>query len=140
MPLLEAIGDIARVGAGIDLEAVRDAVPIEHLVQLAGVEPEAVLVAHVHRDAVVHAEIADVLVHEGERRIGRPLRQHVRPGGAILRGQVEIERRVLRVGGPGGRRGQLGAREEGERRGLLGRLHRLQRRVHLRVGGRGPSR
>ena len=36
--LLEADGDVAGVRPRIDLEGVRDAVLIEHVVQLAGVD------------------------------------------------------------------------------------------------------
>ncbi len=110
--VLEAIGHLARVSARVDLEAVRDPVRVEGLVELAGIDPQAVLIAHVHRDRAVLPEVADVLIDEGERRVRGPLREDVRLRRAILRRQVEVERRILRVGRPCRRRGQLRSREE----------------------------
>ena len=39
--------------------------------QFSGVDSEAVLVAHVHRDGAVLLQIADVLLYEDQGRIGR---------------------------------------------------------------------
>ena len=70
--ILEADRHGAGVGAGIDLEAVGDAVVVEDVVQLAGIDAQAVLVADIHRDGVILAQIGDVLIDEGERRVGGP--------------------------------------------------------------------
>ena len=124
--ILKTIRHGAGVRARIDLEAVGDSVFIEDVMQLAGIGAQAILVAHVHGDGTVLAEIADVLIDEGQGRIGRPLRQHIRLRHAIFRRQIEIERRILRVGRPGRRAGELGAREERQLGRILRRLHRCE--------------
>ena len=105
--------------------------------QLGGVGPQAVLVAHVHRDRAVPPEVADVLIHEGERRVRGPLGEDVRLRCAILRRQVEIERRILRVGRPRRGRGQLRSGEERQARAVGRRLH--ARDGLLEVGARRPG-
>ena len=76
--ILEAISDLARVSAGINLEAVRDSILIEHIVQLGGIDSQSVLVADVDRDGAISAQISDVLIDESQRRIRRPFREDVR--------------------------------------------------------------
>ena len=71
--MLEAVGHLARVRAGVDLERVRDLVAIERVVQLAGVGAEAILVADIDRDGAIAPQVADPLVDEGERRVGGEL-------------------------------------------------------------------
>src|ERR1035438_1477847 len=88
--VLDAVGHSAGMGAVIDLEGVGDAVTVEDVVQLARVDPQAVLVAHIHGDGAVLAQIADVLVDEGERRIGGPFGDDIRLGDAVLGGKVEV--------------------------------------------------
>ena len=79
----------------------------QHVVQLARVDLQAVLVADVDGDRAVLPQVADVLIDEGQRRVGRPLAPST--SGCVRRPdrQVEIERRVLRIGRPRGRRRQL---------------------------------
>ena len=76
--ILEAVGDGAGMRAGVDFKAVRDAVGVEYVVQLDGVEAQAILVADIHGDGAVLAQISDVLIDEGQRRVGRPLGENVR--------------------------------------------------------------
>jgi hypothetical protein len=78
--VLEAVGHLARVCARIDLELVRDTVAVEGVVQLARVGLQSVLVPDVDRDRAIASQLADVLVHERERRVGGPPREHVRWG------------------------------------------------------------
>src|SRR3972149_1451171 len=51
--ILEAIRHLVGVIAWVDLEAVRDPVPVESIVELAGVDSCAVLVPHVDRDRAI---------------------------------------------------------------------------------------
>jgi signal transduction histidine kinase len=60
--VLEAIGDCAGVRAGINLEAVCDSVAIEDVVELGGIESQAILIAHIHCNGTVLLEIPDVLM------------------------------------------------------------------------------
>jgi hypothetical protein len=46
--ILETVGDAAGMGAGIDLECVGDAVRVQDVMQLAGVNPETILVTDIH--------------------------------------------------------------------------------------------
>jgi len=64
--VLEAIGYGADMRTRIDLETVCDSVFIEDFVQLRGIEPKAILIAHVHGDGAVLLEIADVLFDKGQ--------------------------------------------------------------------------
>ena len=73
--LLKADGDVARVRPRVDLERVRDAVLIEHVVQLPGIDAQSVLIADVDRDRAIAPQAGNVLIDEGERRIGGPLRE-----------------------------------------------------------------
>jgi hypothetical protein len=132
--VLDAVGHSAGMGAVIDLEGVGDAVTVEDVVQLTRVDPQAVLVAHIHGDGAVLAQIADVLVDEGERRIGGPFGDHIGLGHAVLGGKVKIERRILRVGRPCGCGSKLGAQTEGQAGRVRGRLHCFEGLVVGRVG------
>src|SRR5664280_286643 len=64
--VLEAVGHGAGVGAVIDLEAVGDAVARENVVKLAGVDAQAVLVANIHGDGAILAQIADCLLYTSD--------------------------------------------------------------------------
>ena len=64
--VLEAIGYGADMRTHINLEAVCDSVVIEDFVQFRGIEPKAILIAHVHCDGAVLLEIADVLFDKGQ--------------------------------------------------------------------------
>lgn len=65
--ILESIGDGADMRAGIDFEAVRDAVVVKDSVEFASVDAQAILIADVNRDSAVLFEIADVLIDKGKR-------------------------------------------------------------------------
>jgi hypothetical protein len=64
--VLKAVGDRAGVRAGKDLEGVGDAVAIENVVELAGVDAQAILITNVNGDCLVLAQIANVLIDECE--------------------------------------------------------------------------
>ena len=98
--VLKAIGDCTDMRAGVDLKAVCDSVVVEDVVQLGRVKAQAILIAHIHRDSPILLEIPDVLIDERERRIGREFRHDLRLRNAVLRRQVEVERRVLWIGRP----------------------------------------
>ena len=51
--ILEAVGNGAGMGAGIDFEGVRDAIRIQDVMQLAGVNPQTVLVAYIHSNGAI---------------------------------------------------------------------------------------
>jgi len=65
--ILESVGDSTGVRAGVDLKTVCDSVAIEDIVQLRGIEPQSVLIAHVYRDGGVLLEIPDVLIDKSQR-------------------------------------------------------------------------
>ena len=96
--VLETVGYGAGVGAVVDLEGVGETIFVEDIVELAGVEAKVVLVAYVHGDGVILAQVGDVLIDEGEWGVGGPFGEDVGLRDAVFGGQVEIERRVLRVG------------------------------------------
>ena len=62
-----------------------------------------ILIANVHRDRPVSAQIADILIDEGERRVGRPFGKHLALTRFVSRRQIEIEWRLARIGRPCGR-------------------------------------
>src|SRR5579884_2987471 len=120
--VLKAVGDRAGVGSGIDLKPVPDPVPVENLVKLLGIEPQVILIAHVHRNTAVPSQVVDVLIDKGQRRIGGPFGQNLRLGHAVLYREVEIQRWILRVGRPGRRGSQLRPGEKLKFRGVGGRF------------------
>ena len=138
--ILEAIGDGAGVRAVIELKGVRDAVLVEHFVQLDGIHAQSILIAYINGDGMVLAQISDVLIDERERRIGRPLGENVVLHNSVFRRQIKIQRRILWVGRPGGGGGKLRALEESELGGILGRLHRGELFLQLQVGRPGGTR
>ena len=82
---------------------------------------------------------ADVLVHEGQRRVRRPLRQDFGLRLAVLRRQVEIERRVLRVRRPRRRGGELRASEEGQAGAVRRRLSARHGLLQVRARRARPA-
>ena len=124
--ILETVGHFARVSALIDFEAVRNSVLVQQVMQLAGVRSQPVLVSHIYRYASILSETSDVLVHESQRRIRRPLREDVRLGRAVLRRQVEVKRGILGIWRPCRRGCELSARKERQIRRIFGRLDSLQ--------------
>ena len=73
--LLEANRDVAGMRTRIDLERVRDAVPIHRVVQFPGVDPQSILIADVDRDRPVSLQSRDVLIDERQRRVRGPFRE-----------------------------------------------------------------
>jgi len=62
--ILKADGHRAGVRALIDLEGIANAVSVEDLMQLARVDLQTILVAHIDRNRPVLAQVADVLIDE----------------------------------------------------------------------------
>ena len=77
--ILNAIGDLGRVRALVHLEAVRDSILIKNIVQFAGIDAQSVLVAYIDRNAVILAQVVDVLVNKGEGRVGDILSEGTKP-------------------------------------------------------------
>ena len=96
--ILKPVRHLACVSAGINVEAVRDSILIKNLVEFYGIGSQTVLVAYVYGDRTIPAETSDVLIDESERRIGGPFCKHVRLRRSVFRGQIEIERRIFRIG------------------------------------------
>ena len=96
--ILKAVGHSACVGAGINFEAVRDSIFIKSFVELCGIDSQAVLVTYIDGDRTIPPETYDVLINESEWSICSPFCKNVGLWRSILRGQVEIKRRILRVG------------------------------------------
>jgi hypothetical protein len=67
---------MARVRTGVDLEVMLDPVVRQHIVQLASIDLQGVLVPDVNGDRALLSEVLDVLIDEGERRVGRPPGKH----------------------------------------------------------------
>ena len=107
------VGNRADVGAGVDLEAVCNSVVVEDGVQLDRIEAQTVLVAHVHRDGAILLEVADVLIHKGQRCVRRVFRDNLWLRNAVLGRQIEVERGILRIWGPCRRCCILGCTEAG---------------------------
>jgi hypothetical protein len=95
--ILKAIGDRTCMGSFVNLEAVLQTILIEYLVELGGINLETILVAHIHRDAFVLPQIADVLIGKSEGGIRRPLRENVGLWLTIFYRKIEIEGRILRI-------------------------------------------
>lgn len=111
--ILESVGDRTGVRAGVDLKTVCHSVAIEDVVQLRGIKPQSILIAHVYRDGAVFLEISDVLIDKSQRRVGREFRYYLRLGNAVPGWEVEVERRVLWIGRPSRCCRILGGREAG---------------------------
>ncbi len=94
--------------------------------QLARVDAKAVLVTDVDRDGAILPQISNVLIDESQRGIGCPFGENVGLGYAILKRQVEIQRRILRIGRPRCCAGKLGAPKERQLGGVRFRLNRLK--------------
>src|SRR6185369_7102648 len=114
--VLETEGDIAGMGARIDLETVGDAIAVEHVVQLAGVGAQAVLVPDIQGNGAVAVQVGSILVQQCQGCVRGPFRQHSLL--LISQRQIQIQRRVAGIGRPGGSRRQLGPLKEGELFGI----------------------
>src|ERR1035438_541929 len=110
--ILEAVGNGAGMSAGIDLEGMGDAVSVQDVMQLACVGPQTVLVSHIHGDGPILPQTADVLVDERQWRVGSPLGDHILPYRSVLRRQIEVKWRLLRIRGPGSGGGELSPQSE----------------------------
>ena len=51
--ILKTVSHCARVRTGINLEAVRDSILVQNIVELAGIDSQTVLVAHVNGNGAV---------------------------------------------------------------------------------------
>ncbi len=112
--ILEAVSNSAGVCAFVDFEAVCYPVLVEYVVQFGGIGAQAVLVSDVNGDGAVLAQVTDILIDKCERGVRRPFRENVRLSITVLRGKIEIQRRILRVRRPGGCAGKLRPQHEGE--------------------------
>ena len=108
-----------------------DAVLVDDFMQFACIHAKAVLVAHIHRNRPILLNVSNILIHEGQRRVGFEFGLHFRNRNPILCKQVEIERRVLRVRRPGGRSSKL--RDTKARRSGWSFRRRLQSGLFLFV-------
>jgi hypothetical protein len=110
--VLEAARNGAGMSAGIDLEGMGDAVRVQDVMQLACVDPQTVLVSHIHGDGPVLPQITDVLVDESQGSVCSSLGDYILPDRPVLSWQIEVKRRLLRIGRPGGGRGELSTQSE----------------------------
>ncbi len=76
--ILETVCHLTGMRSRIDLKAVCDSVLIKNVMQLGGIDAQAVLVAYIDRDAVVSVQLINVLVDEREWCVCRPLREDIR--------------------------------------------------------------
>src|SRR5690606_27304721 len=125
----EALADPVGVVAVVDFPLVLDAEFLEFFVDQRVVAYQAILVAHIEADGVEALESSDMAGDHGQRRIVRPFRHHQRVDLAILDRPVDVERRIVRVGRPGDRRGE--ARPHAE----AGLIHALVRHGRHGTGG-----
>lgn len=100
--LFDAAGDAVDVIAGVDGKAMLDPVIGEQAAVFLGASQQPVGIAAIEGDAPELLQVRDVLIEHRHRGIRRPAGENGGLGFAILRGQVEIERRILRVGSPSG--------------------------------------
>ena len=96
--ILKTVSHLARVSARIHFETIRDRILIKDFVELHGIGSQTVLVTYIDGGRTIPPETSDVLVNESERSICSPFCKNVGLRRSILRGQVEIKRRILRVG------------------------------------------
>ena len=96
--ILKAVRHLACVRARINFEAVRDSIFIKDFVEICGIDSQAVLVTYIYGDRMISAETSYVLINESEWRVCGPFRKNVRLRHSLFRGQVEIERRIARIG------------------------------------------
>jgi hypothetical protein len=96
--ILKTVCHLARVSARIHFEAIRDSILIKDFVELCGIGPQTVLVTYIDGDRTIPPETSDVLINESEWSICCPFCKNFGLWRSILRGQVEIKRRILRVG------------------------------------------
>ncbi len=130
--ILEAVGYGAGVCAVIEFKPVRDAVRVEDIMEFASIDSQAVLIAYIDGDGFVLTQIIDVLIDEGEGRVGRPFRNDLGLRNAVFGRQVEEERRILGIRRPRSRAGELCSRKEGQFDGIFRRLHCFERLRSIR--------
>lgn len=95
---MKTVSHPARVSARIHFEAIRDSILIKNFVELYGIGSQTVLVTYIDGDRTIPPETYDVLINASEWSICSPFCKNVGLWRSILRGQVEIKRRILRVG------------------------------------------
>ena len=95
---MKTVRHLARVSARIHFETIRDRILIKDFVELYGIGSQTVLVTYIDGDRTIPPETYDVLINESERSICSPFCKNVGLWRSILRGHVEIKRRILRVG------------------------------------------
>ena len=88
--ILKSIGNSAGVRARINFKAVNNSVAVEYIVQLPGIDAQAVLISHIHGDRSILLEVPDVLIDEDQGRIGREFCLYLRHRNSVLRRQVKI--------------------------------------------------
>lgn len=96
--ILKTVRHLACVSARIHFEAICDSILIKNFVELYGIGSQTVLVTYIDGDRTIPPETSDVLINESEWCICSPFCINVGLWRSILRGQVEIKRRILRVG------------------------------------------
>jgi len=96
--ILKTVRHLACVSARIHFETIRDSILIKDFVELCGIGSQTVLVTDIDGDRTIPPETSDVLINESEWCICSPFCKNVGLWRSILRGQVEIKRRILRVG------------------------------------------
>ena len=95
---MKTVRHLARVSARIYFKVINNAIIIKNFVKLYGIGSKTVLVAYIDGYRTIPPETSDVLINESEWSICSPFRKNVGLWRSILRGQVEIKRRILRVG------------------------------------------
>ena len=75
---------------GVNFKVVRKAVLIEDMVELAGIDTQAVLIADIHGDGAILLQVPDVLVDKSQRRIGRIFSLYVGHRNPVPGRQIEI--------------------------------------------------
>ncbi len=93
----KTVRDLARMSSGVHFEAVCDSILIKNFVELYGIGSQTVLVTHIDGDRPILPQTLDELVNESQGSVGSPSGENVGLRRSILRRQVEIKRRILRV-------------------------------------------
>src|SRR5215469_286277 len=121
------------MSARIYFKGVADSVLVERIMQLARIHSQAVLISNIDGDRTILPKVSNVLIYRGKRGIGRPFGENVELRLAVLRRQVEEERRVFRIGRPSRGTSKHCSRKERQLGGILWSLHGLESLLYLRV-------
>ena len=121
--LFDAVGDVVEVVAVVDFELVGDGIAREDGVEFLGGDGDAtVFVSGVEADGFHAAKIGDVLVNHIEGFVGVVFRHDWIEDFAVFGGEIDVERGILRIGGPGGGERKEDAGKELEGVGFVGSL------------------